>query len=199
MSGTESPPGSRRRILVATATAFAAAVVALAAFVLPAEHGVDPLGTGAALGLLALAQPEPDALQPAAAPYGLDAVAFELEPFESVEYKYRLEAGDAAVFAWQASGPVVAELHAEPDDAPEGFAVSFDRQRSAGASGSYRAEFPGWHGWFWENRGLEAVSLRLQAAGFFSAARTYRGGHVWEEPKGVPNGTPPAQAPAGSL
>jgi len=194
MTDTDVPPGSRRRILRATAAAFAAAVVALVAFVLPAEHGVDPLGTGAALGLLALAQPELDAVQSAGGPYGLDAVAFELEPFESVEYKYRLEAGDAALFAWQATGPVVAELHAEPDEAPEGHAVSFDRQRSAGASGSYRAAFPGWHGWFWENRGQEPVSVRLQAAGFFSAARTYRGGHVWEEPKGLP-----AQAPAGSL
>ena len=188
------PRPSRRRILGATLTALLVAALALVVFVLPAEYGVDPLGTGAALGLLALAEPEQDAMVGAAGPHTAESVAFELQPFESVEYKYRLEAGAAVVFTWRATGDVVAELHAEPDGAPEGFAESFEKARGALGHGSYRAAYPGWHGWFWENRSGSVVTVTLEAAGFFTAARTYRGGHVWEEDKGAPG--PPAAAPS---
>lgn len=175
---------SRRRILLTTAAAFASALLVLVAFVLPAEYAVDPLGSGRLTGLLALAEPPQTAFAPGSVPYVRETVRFHLEPFESVEYKYRLERGDALVFAWQAGAEVLAELHAEPDDAPEGFAESYDRARSAAARGSYRAAFPGWHGWFWENRNAMPVTLTLTAAGFYSAARTYSAGHVLEEPRG---------------
>lgn len=181
MIGPRAP--AARRVLGATLLAFVVAAVALVAFVLPAEYGVDPLGTGRITGLLALAEPERDALEESGAGYTRDAVSFPLAPFESVEYKYRLEAGAALVFSWQATGDVVAELHAEPDAAPEGFAESFDKRRAARAAGSYRATFSGWHGWFWENRSGEPVTVALQAAGFFTAARTYGGGRVLEESK----------------
>ena len=177
-------PVSARLIGAATALALAAAGLLLVAFVLPAEYGMDPLGTGRATGLLALAQPEPSALDEAEAPYVAEVVTFHLQPFESVEYKYRLESGAGLVFEWRATGEVLAELHAEPDAAPEGFAESFDKRRADAAQGSYRAPFPGWHGWFWENRGVDAVEVTLDAAGFFRAARTYGGGRVLEERKG---------------
>ncbi len=175
---------SSRRILLAAAAALAAAVVVLVAFVLPAEYGLDPLGTGRATGLLALAAPAQEALALAEQPHASDRVVFHLEPFESVEYKYRLEADQALVYAWQATDEVVAELHAEPDGAPEGFAESFRRSRGSSDQGSYRAPFDGWHGWFWENRGAEAVTVEMDAAGFFSAARTYGGGRVSERALG---------------
>lgn len=47
--------GDTRKILTATAVAFAAAAAILVAFVLPAEYGIDPLGSGRALGLTDLA------------------------------------------------------------------------------------------------------------------------------------------------
>lgn len=178
------PPASGRRIFGASLAALAVAVLVLVLFVLPAEYGIDPLGSGAAFGLTGLAEPEQVAVETASATFVTDAVSFELQPFESVEYKYRLEEGAALLYGWHAGGDVVAELHAEPDGAPEGFAESFDKRRSAESYGSYRATFSGWHGWFWENRGAEAVTVTLDAAGFFTAARTYRGGHVREEPKG---------------
>jgi hypothetical protein len=178
------PTASRQRVLGATALALVVAASALLAFVLPAEYGVDPLGTGRLTGLLALAEPPSEAFGEAPGAYVPDSVSFELAPFESVEYKYRLEAGGALVFQWRATGEVVAELHAEPDGAPEGFAESFDKRRADAAGGSYRASFPGWHGWFWENRGADPVRVTLNAAGFFAAARTYGGGRMLEETKG---------------
>ena len=75
---THTPPhASRRQILLATAGALAIAIVVLVTTVLPAEYNVDPLGTGRALGLTALAtagQEEtasgPDAPVNAAGPNG---------------------------------------------------------------------------------------------------------------------------------
>ncbi len=168
------------RIVGATLLALAAAAVVLVAFVMPAEYGLDPLGTGRLTGVLALAEPEQDELVRRDAAPVADRVRFPLQPFESVEYKYRLESGDDMVFSWRSTSEVVAELHAEPDDAPEGFAESFDRARGVEAHGGYRATFDGWHGWFWENRGAEPVTVELQASGFFTAARTYGGGRVRE-------------------
>lgn len=172
----------------------------LAVFVLPAEYGFDPLGTGAALGLLGLSEPQRTALASAPAPHRGDAVRFELQPFESVEYKYRLESGAGMVFSWRASGAVVSELHAEPDGAPEGFAESFRKARGSAGHGSYRAPFPGWHGWFWQNRGSEPVTVELEAAGFFSAARSYGAGRVLERaiPPADASGRSPPTASAGS-
>jgi len=46
---------SPKKLLTATLAALAIAGAILIAFVLPAEYGIDPLGTGRALGLTALA------------------------------------------------------------------------------------------------------------------------------------------------
>lgn len=174
------PQASRRSIVTATVAAVLLAAASLVAFVLPAEYGIDPLGSGRALGLLALAPADNDALVAGSGRYVTDRVSFELAPFESVEYKYRLEEGATLVFTWQASAEVVAELHGEPDGAAPGVAESFDLSRGVSAGGGYRAPFSGWHGWFWENRTMQSLSVSLDAAGYVSAARVYHGGRVQE-------------------
>ena len=60
--------GDTKKILAATAVAFVVAVAILIAFVLPAEYGIDPLGTGRALGLTDLANASDRPSKPAAAP-----------------------------------------------------------------------------------------------------------------------------------
>ncbi len=52
--GQEPPTG--RRLARSVVIAAVAAAVALVAFVLPAEYGIDPLGIGGALGLTALSE-----------------------------------------------------------------------------------------------------------------------------------------------
>ena len=49
-------PASARTIVLATLVALVVAALVLFAAVLPAEYGIDPLGTGEAFGLLGLAQ-----------------------------------------------------------------------------------------------------------------------------------------------
>jgi hypothetical protein len=59
---------STRAILTATVIALFVAVIILVLFVLPAEYGIDPVGTGRALGLTDLAKASPAPAAPASAP-----------------------------------------------------------------------------------------------------------------------------------
>jgi hypothetical protein len=171
---------SGRRIAIATLGALLVAAAILVAAVLPAEYGIDPLGTGAALGLTGLANAAPAAITPQAAGFQRDRVEFVLGPFESLEYKYRIEQGASMLFSWRATEPVIYDFHAEPDGAPEGSAESFDKQQRAEASGTYRAPFGGIHGWYFENTGGPTVTITLTTAGFYSSPREYHDGREFE-------------------
>jgi hypothetical protein len=185
---------NRRRIAAAAAAALLVAGLVLVMFVLPAEYGVDPLGTGARVGLveLGVVGQEVAALEAAAQETGIDQVAiivsqdrayqeetveFAVAAGEGMEYKYRLDQGEALLYAWTATGPVNYELHAEPDGAPRGYAQSYElRQGVSQASGTLTAPFPGIHGWFWENLSDEEITVTLTAAGFYNVSHEFRAG-----------------------
>jgi len=94
------PIVSTRRILTATVVSADIALVVLVTTVLPAEYGIDPLGTGRALGLTALAEaggaddaaaggPALEAVRlgahtPATMPLVQDEFTVELRPYEGV-------------------------------------------------------------------------------------------------------------------
>lgn len=165
-----------KRVLLAVLGAFLAATAVCVAVVLPAELGVDPTGIGRALGLTGLAETPPEAVRRTDAAFQADVRRFELAPFESVEFKYRLAAGDGLVYAWTATGEVVFDLHAEPAGAAPGTAEGFAQGRARKDGGTYVAAFAGVHGWFWENRGHDTVAVTLQVAGFPTAATHYYDG-----------------------
>ena len=119
---------SVRQIMVATVVAILVATLLLVAVILPAEYGIDPLGTGATLGLLGLAQDRPVALH--SDEYRLDSADLVVGPYDWVEYTYRFEEGGSMLFSWQATGPLSYNLHSAPDGAPPGYADSFDAQES---------------------------------------------------------------------
>ena len=166
----------------AAAVALAIAVVVLVVAVLPAEYGIDPLGTGRALGLTALAGVNDDTPSaPAAAPpqpaaLAQDTYTVELRPFEAVEYKYRLEQGRALVYEWTTSAPVEWDFHGEPDGTPARYSESYEKGRSASSGGVFVAQKPGIHGWFWENQGEGRITVTLRTSGFYSASTEYRDG-----------------------
>lgn len=165
-------PPSRRRLAAATAVALLVASLLLLAVVMPAEYGVDPLGTGELLGLTGLSGGAPavrsDALAAHPESYRVDRRTFELAPGAFVEYKLRLGEGDAMLYSWTATDSVRSEMHSEEDGAPEGTAEFFEVEEStAGRHGSYVAPFPGIHGWYWLNETDDTVRVTLHAAGFF--------------------------------
>jgi len=198
MNGTVEMPETvaRERIGVALGTALLVAGVILVTVVLPAEYAVDPLGTGAKLGLLELGETgkQVEALNTAAAtgtaaqgeiiagqerPFTSESIDFVLAPHEGMEYKYRLEKGEALLYSWTATQPVNYELHAEPDGAPRGYAQSYEKKNAVPkSSGTLTAPFPGIHGWFWENTSDQPVTVTLKSAGFYNLAHEFRGGGV---------------------
>ena len=58
MTTTPDVP-SVRKLAIATGGALLVAVLVVVGAVMPAEYGIDPIGTGRVLGLLALSQDQP--------------------------------------------------------------------------------------------------------------------------------------------
>lgn len=176
MNAPDNPANKRpARLTITIGAAFIAGLVLFLAVILPAEFGRDPLGTGQLLGLNTLSATTADALNTQYELHKTDEVEFILEPFQSLEYKYLMDAGNSLVFSWSASGDLYFDMHAENTtvaDAEESYA----RQVASEQMGAYQAAFNGMHGWFWENRGFEEITLRLKTAGFYVNATEYRGG-----------------------
>jgi hypothetical protein len=186
-----------QRIAVALGAALLVAGLVLVMFVLPAEFAVDPLGTGAKFGLLPLGvvgQQVEELNKNAASgtatgqgaiivgqekPFQQESVDFKLAPREGMEYKYRLDKGEALLYSWSTTAPVNYELHAEPDGAPAGYAQSYEKKNAShGASGTLTAPFPGIHGWYWENTTDQEVTVRLKTAGYYNLAHEFRNGQA---------------------
>ena len=185
----------RQRLALAAGAALLAAGVLLVAVVLPAEFAVDPLGTGARLGLLQLGEVgqqvkalEANATSPAGAslaaiiapqekPFQEETVEFKIAAGEGMEYKYRLDKGEALLYSWSATAPVNYELHAEPDGAPAGYAQSYEKKSAtAQAAGTLNAPFAGIHGWYWENTTGQEVTVTLKSAGYYNISHEFRSG-----------------------
>ena len=188
--GIPSETPSARTLAIATGIALAVAVTILVAIVLPAEYGIDPLGTGRALGLDVMTSPpdEPVPVDASAAtmvptvngPIGsypgefrVDSRQIVLEPYEYREFKYRLEKGATMVFSWKASGDVVHDFHGDADGASSEDAQSYDKAPHRRADGSFVAPFSGIHGWFWENPNDDPVTITLTTAGFYTSAHEF--------------------------
>lgn len=181
---------ARERIAVAAGAALLAAGLILVMFILPAEYGVDPLGTGAKFGLveLGVTGQQVQALSEASTAsagqattiasqdreFKDETVEFKIAPREGMEYKYRLDKGEALLYSWRATRRVSYEFHAEPDGAPRGYAETYEKGQAADASGTLTAPFPGIHGWYWENPGDGEVTVTLKAAGFYNMSHEFR-------------------------
>lgn len=151
-------------------------------FVLPAETGYDPTGVGEKLGLTEIADPvgeetlrgnermenqEVLVVTDVAAPIDgvIDSWEYELAPFESIEFKYTIPEGATMAFSWQATGELHYDMHAHPFDGGTAMTESYAIGDASAMAGTYTAPFSGIHGWFWQNRSLDNVTLRLEASG----------------------------------
>ena len=179
------PPHSAGSIGKATLIALVVAGIALATAVLPAEYGLDPLGTGKALGLLninaagaaaplvpiAAAAGGPIANQPKR--YKTDSIEFSLIPNGSVEYKYHLDKGGTMIYSWTATAPVSFDMHTEPTVGGAAKSDSFEAGEAATKSGTYTAPYAGIHGWYFQNRSKNDVKIVVQTSGFYDIAKMF--------------------------
>ena len=170
---------SKTRLAAATGAAIVVATVLLFAAVLPAEYGIDPLGTGKALGLTALfeARAGEEAPPPAIAQsgetalprvYKTESTQFTLGPTQAFEYKYRIEQGGGMVYTWSATAAMKYEFHGEPDGIGAKV-VSYEKGEGDFDSGSFVAPASGIHGWYWENTGSTETTITLTSAGFYNS------------------------------
>jgi len=200
---------SKKAIAKATGIALIAALMILFVAVLPAEYGIDPLKTGAALHLTDLAKTsqtktasaKPDAAPVAAArptpapagiytsqsnTYKVDTEDLTLLPGDGVEIKYHMQKGAGMIYAWKSTGDVAYEFHGEPDNRPnKDYFESYELDDKAGKDhsyGSFTAPTTGIHGWFWENKGKKQIDIHLTTAGFYDSAKMYAG----EKPDELP-------------
>jgi len=181
----------RHRLAVACGAALLVAGVLLVTVILPAEYAIDPLGTGARLGLLQLGETGKQVaaleagkgtaaggvpiLAPQETTFTQETVTFQLKPKEGMEYKYRLEKGESLLYSWSSSAPMNTEFHAEPDGAPRGYAQSYEKKDGmTGASGTLTAPFAGIHGWYWQNTTDQDQAVTLSSAGYYNLAHEFR-------------------------
>ena len=182
-------PMDRRRLLLLSGTAAAAAFVVLFAGVIPAEFGRDPLGLGRATGIANLWAPPEQIVAPTAATvpqarsfpvaFRSDVIDIPLtvsgdpERGDEVEYKVRMKAGAAYVYSWEVRGitdpeELYTEFHGHTTASGKPMTVAYYRKATGTADhGVLTAPFDGVHGWFFQNQSIAPATVRLKLAGFY--------------------------------
>jgi len=123
-----------------------------------------------------------------------DRFEIELLPYEAIELKYDLAEGAPMIFAWKASAPVYLDMHSHPFDGGTDLTESFVIDQMPAQTGVYVAPFSGIHGWYWQNRTLENVTLTLDVLGQFTASRIFDAGG--EHPRPLADEHAAAEGPA---
>lgn len=188
MNETErTSPARRRNTIMGALAALVVVALVVLVFVLPAEFGRDPTGLGRALGVTVLSEePVNEEFERgkqrtgvlAGLPGGTlakpdDRYTIELGPFQSTEFKYTLEDGEQMRFAWQATGPVDFDMHSHPFEGGVELTESYAIDKASSQSGIYTAQFTGIHGWYWQNRSTDNVTVTLEAAGPMSTSTVF--------------------------
>ncbi|MBW8367510.1 MAG: hypothetical protein K0M70_06590 [Arenimonas sp.] len=95
-----------------------------------------------------------------------DTFSVTLEPGKGAEVKSALKAGDGLVFRWTASADVAVDMHGEAPDAKGTWTSYAVEAAQREAAGTFVAAFDGTHGWYWQNRGTEPVTIKIVVTGF---------------------------------
>lgn len=183
---TAVPAARRHRTAIIAGALFTVAAIVVV-FIMPAEFGRDPTGLGRALGLGVLSEePVNEELERGKKRSGVlaalpqagmgpadDRYTIELGPFESTEFKYTLAQGDKMRFVWRATGPIDFDMHSHPFEGGVELTESYAIDKAGSQSGTYTAQFTGIHGWYWQNRSTDNVTLTLEAAGPMSSSTIF--------------------------
>ena len=110
---------------------------------------------------------------PADATVQSDRFEIELLPYESIELKYELAQGAPMIFAWRATGAVNYDMHAHPHEGGVDLTESYSITDAQTQAALYVAPFTGIHGWYWQNRTMQPVTLTLDATGAITASKIF--------------------------
>jgi len=178
-------------LIKVSAIAFAAAVVILVLFVLPAERGIDLTGFGKRIGLTQMAKGEdvaddtPRTKPPADAtayavpaqtkesivkttPFRSDEKEITIAPHEGLEIKAHMKTGDHFIYTWTASAPVKADMHGEKKGDTSGDFTQYWKEKGLTEDrGALTAPFEGTHGWYFRNQGETPLTVKVKTWGFY--------------------------------
>lgn len=98
-----------------------------------------------------------------------DEISFTLAPMQGTEYKLVMDAGAVATFQFVVDGGVVNyDAHGEGG----GQSLSYEEVRGVDSGGGQlQPPISGTHGWFFRNRGEQAITVTLRTGGAYSELR----------------------------
>jgi hypothetical protein len=174
---TNNPPGVGK-LLALTLGAGVAATLLTVAVVLPAEFGRDPTGIGALTGLNKLSGPAGHMTGEVARYYNVPFRSDVLEiPFvpagdktglSQLEYKVRMAEGQTLIYSWEAEGAADGEFYFDlHTETPDEQVIEFKQETGTRSDGALTAPVDGVHGWYWQNRSANPVTVRLKISGFY--------------------------------
>ena len=176
------------QLLRSTLIALFVAAALLVCIVVPAEYGTDPTGVGEFLGLKKMgeikASLEKEALnenqkfdeyistneeirQRFETSKGYkDVKEFVIGPDDAIEIKLEMEKGSIAKYRWNTkSGGLNYNLHGDGYKGSQKSTTYKKGRMTSSDNGEFKAEFDGYHGWFWRNRNSEIVTVILETDG----------------------------------
>ena len=133
---------------------------------------------------------------PAGATVQSDRFQIELAPYEGIELKYVLDRGAPMLFSWSATAPLNIDMHSHPFDGGTEATESFVIEDLPAQSGVYVAPFNGIHGWYWQNRTMQPVTLTLDTTGAMSGSKIFDPAGEHDRPLAPPPAEDAAAAPA---
>lgn len=101
----------------------------------------------------------------APAGHGEDTKDFTLAAGASMEYKLFMQEGAKMEFTWSAPRALYYDFHGDREGDTSG---AFTRHKSGTATldkGTFTSPFQGRHGWYWENRNAQPVTVTLATKG----------------------------------
>ena len=177
------------QLLKATVVAIAVAFILIVVVVLPAEYGSDPTGMGKILGLKEMGEIKMSLLDESHKEssqqnttssieidhteevmvnntINKDVVEITIEPGQAIEIKLEMRSGSLVQYEWKTiMGGLNYNLHGDGYKGSQQF-ISYKKGRMVPSdSGELKAEFDGYHGWFWRNREKFSVTVNLQTSG----------------------------------
>jgi len=186
---------STKQLLKSTALAAAVAATLLITCILPAEYGIDPTGIGQAIGLKKMGEikqqlhqeadaeatasvtaaplEQPTAISTSAANTPLSLQQHEmrvtLEPNQATEIKLSMPKATVVQYRWVTEGGGLNfDTHGDMINAPKDFYHGYGKGvNQTEDAGQLTAAFDGKHGWFWRNRGKQAVTVTLTTQGAY--------------------------------
>ena len=167
---------SKQTLLKASGFAALFAAIIFAVAILPAEFGIDPTGLGKAMKLTQLAG-QTQSVQAATIketvkqtlPDQEDSVDIVIPAGKGLEYKFYLVSGDTMRYGWSTEGSelIFFDFHGEPQGDTTGYFESYTVSTVNNVRGSFTASFEGSHGWYWENKSMADIVVKLQTEGSY--------------------------------